>query len=481
MEAAWSRAPTVKPSVAGKLIRAFGGRLPQIASRMLAPNATTEVIIPKYHKNPIFAATCLFLMGHAASAETQQSMGHSGSMGVSPPAAGIDHPTTVSRPVVVPPVPCSADHPLNRGMNMCMKGSTKSVPALTFTLNQFAVYSSTSGPRGRSRVTGPGVWMLMYDKPLSPRNTLRVNVMGTAEQLTIGQKGTPQLFQTEFIDNMHPHDYLMAVEFRDVLKLGADDKQELTFLFAPRGAAAIGPVPFMHRASAEGNPDAPLGHGLQDGFHDVSAVIGAAYRNSGTTVEATAFSGHAIKWPLPLHHLDSYGVRVIQAIDDHVSIGGSYADVLTPDDAGGAEHEKFVAGWLATSHKIDRATLKTSVIWGRARAGEDAALNSFLAEAVYQRDMNKLYGRAEMLQIKPDQLDLVPLNGSSDAKWVKALTIGYERTLIERGRFSLFAGGSFSKDFAPAEFRPDYGSGPRGAKLYFRIKINSSSVMRDGM
>jgi hypothetical protein len=306
-------------------------------------------------------------------------------------------------------------------------------------------------------------------------------VMGTVEQLTVGHKGTPQLFQTENIDNMHPHDYLMALEFRDVIKLGASDNQELTFLFAPRGAAAVGPVPFMHRASAEGNPDAPLGHGLQDGFHDVSTVLGVAYRNSRTTVEATAFSGHAISWPFPMHHIDSYGVRLIQEIDDHVLIGASYADVLSPDAAGRAEHEKFIAGWLATSHKIHGATLKSSFIWGQVRAGQDAALNSFLAEAVYQRGMNKLYGRAEILQIRPDQLDLVPLNGSTNAKWVKALTLGYERTLIEKGPVSVFLGGSFTKDFAPMEFRPDYGSGQRGAKLYFRVKIDSPSGMRDGM
>ena len=95
--------------------------------------------------------------------------------------------------------------------------------------------------------------------------------------------------------------------------------------------------------------------------------------------------------------------------------------------------------------------------------------------------MNKIYGRAEILQVTPDQLDVVPRNSSTNAKWVKALTIGYERTLLEKGPLSFFAGGSFTKDFAPVEFGPDYGSGPRGAKLYFRIKIDGSSVMRDGM
>ena len=437
--------------------------------------------MPRFRNRPAIVIGLVFLLANGASARAQQSMEQGGSMEVPQSASPMDNPVTAPSVIGVSPPLCPADHPFDPSMNMCMADSTKPMPALTFSLNQFAVYSATSGPRGQSRVTGPGVWMMMYNQALSPSNTLRVNMMGTAEQLTVGDKGTPQLFQTENIDNMHPHDYLMALEFRDVIKLGAGDNQELTFLFAPRGAAATGPVPFMHRASAEGNPDAPLGHGMQDGFHDVSTVLGVAYRNGGTTVEATGFSGQAISWPFPLHKVDSYSVRVTHKIDNHVLIGASYADVLSPDDAGGAEHEKFITGWLATTHKLGGATLKSSFIWGQVRAGRDPALNSFLAEAVYQRGMNKLYGRGEFLQITPGQLDLVPLDGSTDAKWVAALTFGYERTLVEEGPFSLFVGGSFTRDFAPAEFRPDYGSAPRGAKIYFRIKIDSSSVMRDGM
>jgi hypothetical protein len=437
--------------------------------------------VGRFHNTLAFVIGFMFLFAHGAPGQAQQSMEHGGSMEVPQSGSPMDNPAKTALPIAVSPPLCPADHPFDPSMNMCMADSTKPMPAFTFSLNQFAIYSTTSGPRGRSRVTGPGVGMLMYNQALSPRNTLRVNIMGTAEQLTVGDKGTPQLFQTENIDNMHPHDYLMALEFRDVIKLGAGDDQELTFLFAPRGAAATGPVPFMHRASAEGNPDAPLGHNLQDGLHDVSTVLGIAYRHSGTTVEATGFSGHAISWPFPLHKVDSYGVRVTQKIDDHILIGASYADVLSPDDAGGAKHEKFITGWLATTHKLDGATLKSSLIWGQARADPDPALNSFLAEAVYQRGKNKLYGRGEILQITPSQLGVVPLNGSTDSKWVKALTFGYERTLVEKGPFSLFLGGSFTRDFAPVAFRPDYGSAPRGAKLYVRIKVGSSSAMRDGM
>lgn len=435
----------------------------------------------RLHTGPAYVTSFMLLFAHGSSTLAQQSMKHDGTMEAAPSVLPMNNPVAASEVSGVKPPLCAADHSPDPKMKMCMADVSKTMGALTFSLNQFAIYSTTSGPRGQSRVTGPGVGMLMYNQALSPRNTLRVNIMGTAEQLTVGDKGTPQLFQTENIDNMHPHDYLMALEFRDSIKLGAGDDQELTFLFAPRGAAATGPVPFMHRASAEGNPDAPLGHNLQDGFHDVSTVLGIAYRNSGTTVEATGFSGHAISWPFPLHKVDSYSVRLTQKIDDHVLIGASYADVLSPDNTGGGEHEKFMTGWLATTHKVDGATFKSSFIWGQARAGHDPALNSFLAEAVYQRGMNKIYGRGEILQITPDQLDLAPPDGLTNPKWVKALTLGYERTLLEKGPFSLFFGGSFTRDFATVEFRPDYGRAPRGAKFYFRIKVGSSSAMRDGM
>lgn len=339
-------------------------------------------------------------------------------------------------------------------------------------LNQFMVHSHTSGPRGQSRLTGPGMWMLMYDKDLSSRNHLSVDMMGTLEHLTVGDKGTPQLLQTENVDAMHPHDYIMAFELRDSLTFGAAKNERLTFLFAPRGEAAIGPVPFMHRESAEGNPDAPLGHALQDGFHDVSTVLGVEYQIARTSFEATAFSGKDIVWPLPLHGPDSYSVRVNQQLDDHLSLGASYADVLLPREKGGAEHNQFVAAWLSASYLIGHNRLRSSLVWGRGRAANDTPLNSFLEEAVYQQGRNKFYDRAEILQINPAQLDLMVPDGGAAPKWTGALTLGYERTLFEKAGLSLFAGASYTKDFVPAEFDHAYGSDPRGTKVYLRVAFD---------
>ena len=385
--------------------------------------------------------------------------------------ASPDHDMSTMPGMNMPPTPPAGGQAMSSMPGMDMPAGAESNEGAMVRFNQFMLYSHTSGPRGQSRLTGPGNWMLMYDKDLSSGNHLSVDMMGTPEQLTVGNKGTPQLLQTENIDAMHPHDYIMALEFRDSLTLNTHDKEQLTFLFAPRGEAAIGPVPFMHRQSAEGNPDAPLGHALQDGFHDVSTVLGIEYQFARTTIEATAFSGKNIVWPLPLHNPDSYSVRVNQNIDDRLSLGASYADALLPNDTG-AEHDKFISAWLTGSYLIANNTLKFSLVWGQGRAAHGAPLNSFLEEAVYQQGRNKFYDRAEILQITPDQLELVVPGGGAGPKWAKALTIGYERTVFEKNDLSLFVGGSYTQDFTPGEFQPAYGSDPMGGKVYLRMAFH---------
>ena len=381
----------------------------------------------------------------------------------------VDEPKSNQGPAAAPdamPTPHATSSP---AMDMTDRGKGESPFMLQ--INQFAVYSHTTGPRGGSRVTGPGSWMLMYNHDLTPGNQLRVSIMASPEQLTVGDKGTPQLLQTENIDNMHAHDTIMALEFRDVISIGSGGDQQLTFLFAPRGAAAIGPVPFMHRQSAEGNPDAPLGHGLQDGFHDASTVLGIEYHFAHTTIEATAFSGEGVSWPLPLHSPNSYAFRLTQDISDQVKVGASYGDVLSPDDAGVERHSHFTSAWLATSHQIGPGTLRTSLVWAKGRDDHSASQTSLLAEGVYQQGPNAFFGRAEILQITPEQLDVVTIGGSSDPRWVKALTVGYERTLFQQHGFSLRLGGSYTRDFIPSTFKPEYGADPGGFKLFLRIKF----------
>jgi hypothetical protein len=224
----------------------------------------------------------------------------------------------------------------------------------------------------------------------------------------------------------------------------------------------------MHRESAEGNPDAPLGHTQQDGFHDASTVIGLGYHVGRTAAEVTAFSGQSISWPFPMHVPDSYSVRVNQSISNHIGVGASVLSALLPED-GIASHSRFISAWLTTSHVIGGHTVKSSSIWGQVRDGEQRTLNSFLEEVVCQTGKNKAYGRAETLQATSGQLEIVLAGGASEVRWGRAYTAGYERTLVAMGGLTLYGGGSYTKNLIPAVFQPAYGSGTRGVKASIRI------------
>ena len=422
------------------------------------------------------AVCAAMLVAYALPAYSQQSVDGSGKADATAAPMTMGPTGDKGLPVDSSDGKCRESQAFDAGMNMCMPATAQPGSSLMFRANQFAAYSGTSGPRGQSRTTGPGLWMLMFDTALSPRNRFRVDVMGSLEQLTVGDRGTPQLLQTENLDAMHAHDTIMGLEFRDVMDLGPDGRRQLTLLFAPRGAASYGPVPFMHRQSAEGNPDAPLGHDFQDGLHDVSTVLGVAYRTGATTFEATAFSGSEISWPFPLHGPDSFALRLNHDLFNGVTVGASFADVLLATGTGSEEHDQFSAAWIATSQPIGVATLKTSLVWGRHKAGSEADQDSFLAEAVYSRGRNSFYGRAESLQITPGQLDIAPAP-RPDAKWVQAVTLGYERNLMKRDGVALYLGGSYTLDIVPQAFQGAYGGDPHGEKIYARIVINGASLI----
>ena len=203
-------------------------------------------------------------------------------------------------------------------------------------------------------------------------------------------------------------------------------------------------------------------------------MLGLGYRFRRSTIEATVFSGQSIRWPLPLHSPDSYSVRLLHSIDNHISVGASYADVLLPEATGPSEHHRFVSGWLASSHQIGELGLRSSIIWAQERTAGSRPLNSFLGELFFHGRMNNFYGRAEVLQITPDQLELVPASGNPEPRWAEALTLGYERSVFLDDRLSLFVGGSYTRDFIPAAYQASYGSNLQGIKVYLRMTIDTS-------
>ena len=392
------------------------------------------------------------------------------------------------------PTPGEGECPVGQTWNpdhgMCMPtvgGKTN----LNFHINQFLVGSSGSGPRGRNALSAPNMWMLEVDHKISSRNTVSVNWMGSSDKWTVPKGGYPLLLQTgeanaqgvPYVDAQHPHTSpIMGLTFSDIIALDTNGKKSLTFFFAPRGEATAGPTTYMHRASADTSPDAPLGHHMQDVFHITSTVVGAKLKLDRTELEASIFSGvepSPSEVTLDTHRPDSYAFRINQMINTNFSIGGSYANVKEShriEGGGYAEKEttKVISAWINTRHKLGEGQLSTATIYGTKSSDHEGRLNSFLEEFVFELGKSKFFGRVELVQRTPEELNIEVTDGHTGAQWVKPITLGYARTVYAKGTTSVEVGSSVTKTYLPKDYRINYGGNPVQGKAFLKLKFNTN-------
>src|SRR5262245_25347512 len=137
-------------------------------------------------------------------------------------------------------------------------------------------------------------WFMLEGQRQLGAGRFSLSGMASLEAFTLKDLGSPQVFQTgetfhnaPLIDYQHPHDLLM--------QLGATYRTEgrlATVLSAHLvGAPALGPTPFMHRASARNNPQVPLTHHYLDSTHITTGVLTGGIGARGFMVDASVFRG----------------------------------------------------------------------------------------------------------------------------------------------------------------------------------------------
>ena len=143
----------------------------------------------------------------------------------------------------------------------------------------FGLFNHQGGPRGGDEVRVPNWWMGMFSRKVKS-STLTVNTMFSLDPLTVGKKGYRELFQVgetfegrPLIDQ-HPHDLFMQLAV--VWRIPVGTNTGFTLAGGPSAEPAIGPVAFMHRASAMENPMAPLSHHTFDSTHIAFGVVTGA-------------------------------------------------------------------------------------------------------------------------------------------------------------------------------------------------------------
>jgi hypothetical protein len=318
-------------------------------------------------------------------------------------------------------------------------------------------------------------WWMAGGTRRAGTGTLAISAMLSLEPWTLRDIGSPQAFQTgetfrraPLIDYQHPHDLFMGV--------GATYSrpwQRLTWSLSGAlvGSPAFGPAPFMHRASAADNPQAPLSHHYLDSTHITPGVVTVGARASGWSVETSYFKGREPdenRTDLDIGRLDSYAARVGWARrgwSAQVSAAAlNEPELITPYDA-----KKLSAS--LSFEQPDRRRVAWTVAFGQNREIH-GNLEAYLLEGrMHLTGRDAVYARAESVAKSILDAGFHPpgVFHRHRQSQVGAFTFGYVRDLVTTRGARVGLGGDVTGYLVPQNLREPYGS-PASFHVFLRLR-----------
>ncbi len=342
----------------------------------------------------------------------------------------------------------------------------------------FVDYNQQGGPRGEGKAESVNFGMLMEQHKLGA-GTILFRQMLSAESLTSPHPGFPELFQTgetyhgePLVDHQHPHN--VFAELAALYTLPLSKKVSWEIYGGPSAEPALGPVTYLHRASAAELPMAPLSHHLQDSTHTSFGVVTTGFTIDRIKLEASAFNGrepNEERWSIQMAPLDSWSGRAWIAPTRNwaaeYSIGRlEHPEALEPGsqwrETASAEYNRPLA-W---------GNWATTAVWGRVhKIATDAHLNSYLLESTLNfRRLNYAFTRVELV----DKDELFPQAAVHPVYRIGAYTFGGVRDLIHNQAWQLGLGGDMTVYSKPAVLDAAYGNFPVSFQIFLRMRPGKS-------
>lgn len=351
----------------------------------------------------------------------------------------------------------------------------------------FAEFNHQGAPRGGNEFVAPNWWMGMASRN-TPRGQLTFTSMLSLDPAAVGKDGYREIFQAgealngrPLIDRQHPHDFFM--QLAAVWRVPVTRSTGFTVAGGPVGEPALGPVAFMHRASAANNPTAPLGHHTFDSTHVAFGVVNAVVDHGPWVVEGSIFNGREPdehRWDFDFGRLDSYSGRVWYRPTKEWEVQFSSGHLKSPEalDPGNIVRSTASASW--TRRMNGSITSVTSAL-GRNNT-DHGSRNAFFAEGSRQAGPNSLYGRFEAVQTEAFVLaagqvpEHVPADNHRDA--VLAFTVGGLRDVLAWRGFEGGIGADVTFYGVPAVLQPLYTSHPVSLHVFFRLRPSAGAMRR---
>jgi len=338
----------------------------------------------------------------------------------------------------------------------------------------FVDYNQQGGPRGVGKAESVNWGMTMEQHTLG-RGTILFRQMYSAESLTSPHPGFPELFQTgetyhgqALVDHQHPHNVFAELSMLYLRPL--TEKVSWEFYSGPSAEPALGPVTYLHRASAAELPMAPLGHHVQDSTHTSFGVVTTGFVIDRVKLEASAFNGrepNEERWSIQLAALDSWSGRA--------SIAPT-ANWVAQYSIGRLEHPEALepgSQWRQTAsveynRPVAAGNWATTLLWGRVhKIATNTTSNSYLLESTLNfRERNYAFSRLELI----DKDELFPQAPVHPAYRIGAYTFGGVRDLIHDRAWQLGMGADVTFYSKPAVLDSAYGNHPVSFQIFLRMR-----------
>ncbi len=338
----------------------------------------------------------------------------------------------------------------------------------------FLTFNHQGGPRGHGKAESVNYLMTMEQHRLGS-GTLLLRQMFSAESLTAPHPGFPELFQTgetyhgqPLVDHQHPHNAF--AELAAMYTVPLNHKVSWLVYGGPSAEPALGPVTYLHRASASENPAAPLSHHLQDSTHTSFGVVTTGFIIQRFKLEASAFNGrepNEKRYTIQLAPLDSWSFRGSVASGRNWAAQYSYGRLIHPEATEPGNERRQTAS-IEYNRPVSRGNWATTLVWGRKhRELEGTDLNSYLLESTLKfQDRNYLYTRLELV----DKDELFPAAMTHPAYRIGAYTFGAVRDLLQNRTGQIGLGADVTLYSKPAVLGPFYGTNPVSVHIFLRFR-----------
>lgn len=349
------------------------------------------------------------------------------------------------------------------------------------------LFNHQGGPRGDDEFKVPNWWMGMASRQAG-KGDLTLTAMLSLDPATVGKSGYSEIFQVgealdgrPLIDRQHPHDFFM--QLAAAWRIPLDDRTGFTLAGGPAGEPALGPVAFMHRASAAENPIAPLGHHTFDSTHISYGVVTAGVDRGPWMVEASVFNGREPdehRWDFDFAQMDSVSARLWFRPTERWEFQVSTGHLVEPEELspGNVQRTTASGSWF----RQDGQDFTAFTAGYGANAAHETTRHAVFGEATRKAGKTAVFGRAEIVQVETDVLLHGGHHGSHDAGSLKdavgAFTLGGLREVGAWRGFEGGVGASVTFYAVPDALRSTHGDRPVSFQVFFRVRPPTGSMGR---